>query len=456
MGEVATNPSPFGRKLRKDFLFDDDYININHGSFGTYPKPVQDEIRRWQSRVEARPDQFIRYDYPVELRKSRALMAEYLHAPVEAVVFVPNATTGVNTVLRNLVFADGEVIVYFATIYGACENTVRYICETTPARAARVEYTFPVEDDDLVGRFRDVVAAETKAGRKIKVAIFDTVVSMPGVRFPFEKLTQACRELGVLSLVDGAHGVGQVDLNLSELDPDFFVSNCHKWLFTPRPSAVFYVPVRNQHLMRSTLPTSHGFVPLPDPDAAGEEPYINPLPPSGESAFEGNFAFTATLDNSPLLCVSAALAYRQSLGGEAAIRTYCETLARDGGARVAALLGTEVLDNATRTMGRCFFANVRLPLALAVCEEAAAAAAPQREREGKRAIAKAEVPALVKNWAARTMVKDYGGFQALIEYGGGWWARLSAMVYLEMADFEWAAGVLKKVCERAERGEWMD
>ncbi|EOD49103.1 putative aminotransferase family protein [Neofusicoccum parvum UCRNP2] len=455
MGEVAStnDSSPFGRKLRKDFLFDDDYININHGSFGTYPKSVQKSFRHWQDCAEARPDQFIRYDYPVELRKSRALMADYLNVPFETVVFVPNATTGVNTVLRNLEYEDGDVIVYFATIYGACEKTVKYICETTKAQEAKVEYTYPIEDDELVRRFKEVVAKERAAGRNVKVAIFDVVVSMPGVRMPFEALTEACRELGVLSLIDGAHGVGQIELDLGKLNPDFFVSNCHKWLLTPRGCAVFHVPLRTQPLIRSTLPTSHGFSPRPVPGAPAS---INPLPPTGESNFESNFAFTGSGDWSPFLCVGAALAYRASLGGEAAVRSYCSALARQGGARAAALLGTEVLENGAGTLGRCFFANVRLPLDLAACEALAVARAAERAAAGKKAVAREEVPALVKNWAARTMVMEYGGFQALIEYGGGWWARLSAMVYLEVADFEWAAGVLKKVCERAEEGEWLD
>jgi selenocysteine lyase/cysteine desulfurase len=143
---------------------------------------------------------------------------------------MPNATTGINTVLRNLVFQPGEHILYFATIYGACERTVSYITETTPAKSVKISYTYPVEDDWLVSAFKSKVKEVEDAGGKVKIAIFDTVVSMPGVRMPFEKLTAACKELGVLSCIDGAHGVGHLKLDLGAFDPDFFVSNCHKYV----------------------------------------------------------------------------------------------------------------------------------------------------------------------------------------------------------------------------------
>ena len=106
--------------------------------------------------------------------------------------------------------------------------TVQYITETTPAESARVEYTYPVEDDWLVEAFKQKVRDVQRAGGRVKVAIFDTVVSMPGVRVPFEQLTAACKELGVLSLVDAAHGVGHVELDVGKFDPDFLTSNCHK------------------------------------------------------------------------------------------------------------------------------------------------------------------------------------------------------------------------------------
>lgn len=127
-----------------------------------------------------------------------------------------------------MAYEDGDHILYFATIYKGCHSTVEYVTETTPAKSARLEYTYPVEDDWLVNAFKQKVQEVKNAGGRVKVATFDTVVSMPGVRVPFERLVQACKELGVLSLLDAAHGVGHLELDVEKLDPDFMTSNCHK------------------------------------------------------------------------------------------------------------------------------------------------------------------------------------------------------------------------------------
>jgi len=185
-------------------------------------------MRSFQDRAEAAPDAFIRYEYPKLLDQSRAALARLLKAPADTIVLVPNATTAVNTVLRGLEYQPGDVIVYLSTIYGACEKTIEYLTETTPVSGAKVNFLYPVEDDWLVNEFIRVVKHEQAEGRKVRIALFDTVTSMPGCRVPFERLTRACKDLGVLSCIDGAHGVGHVPLDLGTLDPDFFTSNCHK------------------------------------------------------------------------------------------------------------------------------------------------------------------------------------------------------------------------------------
>lgn len=134
-----------------------------------------------------------------------------------------------------MTFASGDVIIYFATIYGACEKTVAYLTETTPVEDYKISYTYPVSDAYLVNRLEDAIRELRGKGKNPKVAIFDTVVSMPGVRMPYEKLTEVCQREGVLSCIDAAHSVGMLplkDLDLGKLQPDFFFSNCHKLVIT--------------------------------------------------------------------------------------------------------------------------------------------------------------------------------------------------------------------------------
>jgi hypothetical protein len=132
-----------------------------------------------------------------------------------------------------------------------------------------------------------------------------------------------------------------------------------RWLFVPRGCAVFHVPLKHQRLIRSSTPTSHFFVPKP----VEGKVINNPLPPSNKSDFVTQFEFVGALDNSPYLCVPEALEFINSVcGGEKRIMRYCRDMAREGGALVATMLGTEVMENKEKTLQNFFFSNVRLPL----------------------------------------------------------------------------------------------
>ena len=233
---ASQEPTPFGVPMRQYFQYSPSYRPLNHGSFGTYPLPVLQQLQQYQLAAEQRPDAFIRYTYPRLLDESRQAVAEMLHVPAGEVVFVPNATTGLNSVLRALEYKKGDVIVYFATAYGAVEKTIRYIAETTEAEAVKIEANYPISDDVLVRMFEDTIERVNKE-KRVKLAVFDTISSLPGVRMPFERLTDVCKKREVLSMIDGAHGVGHIPLDLGALGADFFTSNCHKWV-VPFPLSV--------------------------------------------------------------------------------------------------------------------------------------------------------------------------------------------------------------------------
>ncbi|KAL4894970.1 aminotransferase family protein [Aspergillus ambiguus] len=434
--------TPFGAPMRKHFLFDPSFLNLNHGSFGTYPTAVRTALRQFQDDVEARPDPFIRYVTPEVLDKSREAVANMLKVPRKECVFVKNATTGVNTILRNIPFQPGDAIVYFETVYGALEKGIISCIESTPLQARKVHYQCPISHDELIERFQNVIRTTRAEGLNVKIALFDVITSLPAMRFPFERLTDICRQEGILSLIDGAHGIGQIPLDLGNLQPDFFTSNCHKWLFVPRSCCVLYVPERNQHLIRTTMPTSWGYI--PPPDAPETAPSVMQSGDSTKTAFESLFEFVATNDDTPYFCVPEALKFRNEVcGGEQKIYFYLERLANEAANLVAMLLETDVLQEPNLGPGeqsqlrRCGMSTVRLPIATKDHSTTG--------RPSYYVLQEDEVGPTV-NWFQTTLSYKYGTFVPIFAHGGWLWTRLSAQVYLEIRDFEWLGGILKEMC----------
>lgn len=222
-------PVPFGRQMREaHFLFDPEYTPLNHGSFGMYPRAVQTRLHEIQAMFESRPDFFMHEEAPTMVKQSRAAVAALLNAPLDDIVLVPNASTATNVILRSLTFNEGDVLIHLSTAFGAVQKTLQYLCETTPVKGVTLPVAYPISDDQVVQAFKKGIQDAKLQGKRVRAALLDTISSLPGVRNPWERLVQVCKDEDVLSIVDGAHGIGQISLNLKETRPDFFTSNLHK------------------------------------------------------------------------------------------------------------------------------------------------------------------------------------------------------------------------------------
>jgi hypothetical protein len=191
-------------------------------------------------------------------------------------------------------------------------------------------------------------------------------------------------------------------------------------------------------LIRTCIPTSHGYQPL------GSKPEI----PDGKTPFVFLFEFVATSDYTPYLCVPAALEFRKKIcGGEEAIRRYCYELARLGGAKAAEILGTDVMGAGFEGSGmnECCFANVRLPLNFQTHDG--------NTGEGKGKVFKAEEAGKIGKWINVTAAKEFDTYLQIAFHADAMWVRLSAQIYLEVADFEWVGYRLEELCGRVQKGE---
>lgn len=234
------------------WLLQPDLIFLSHGAFGACPKRVLERQAEWRARMERQPLQFLARDLEGHLDSARETLAAFIGANAEDVVFVPNATSGVNTVLRSLSFEKGDELLVTDQEYNACRNALNFAAERAGARVAVANLPFPVQNEEqLVAPILERVTTKTR------VALIDHVTSQTGLLLPIERLVRELADRGVDTLVDGAHAPGMVPVDLNRLGAAYYTGNCHKWLCAPKGAAFLHVRSDKQSLIRP-LTISHG------------------------------------------------------------------------------------------------------------------------------------------------------------------------------------------------------
>jgi selenocysteine lyase/cysteine desulfurase len=223
----------FGHSLLPYFRMDPKYVNLNHGSYGSVPNAVLNQANSIRDQIELNPDLFMRYQVYNDVDQVRAQIAKYINAQFQNVVFVPNASSGVNAVLRSLRPPNSvqNKILYLDTEYMMTQNTLAYVAKAQgfDDQLLKVHVQFPLTSQQIV----DAVVSELEANPgQVYLAVFSHINSVPGIILPVKELIAACHARNVLTLIDGAHVLGHIPLDVTDLDADFYVSNAHKCVFS--------------------------------------------------------------------------------------------------------------------------------------------------------------------------------------------------------------------------------
>jgi len=305
--------------LKKLFLLDPDVTYLNHGSFGACPRPVFEAYQRWQRELERQPVGFIGQRTAL-LATARTRLANLLGVQAVDVVYFPNPTTAINMVARNVKLQPGDEILATDHEYGAMDRTWRYVCKKAGAKYINWPIPLPLTTPAaFVEAFWAGVTPHTK------VVFISHITSPTALIFPVKEICQRAQQAGILSIIDGAHAIGQVPLDLVDLGCDIYTGACHKWLCAPKGSAFLYARRQVQSWL-DPLVVSFGY--NEDPDQAT---YSN-------SRFIDYHEWQGTCDTSAYLATPAAIDFQEEHHWPE-VRERCHQLGLHTRQRIEAITG---------------------------------------------------------------------------------------------------------------------
>ena len=306
------------------FLLDAGVIFLNHGSFGACPRPVFEAYQAWQRKLESQPVQFFGRDYAGYDKHARQVLGVELNADPEDLVYIPNATYGVNVIAHSLSdhpgssLRPGDEILTTGHEYGACNHAWEYACRKTGVKYIYQPIPLPVSSpEEIVERFWQGVTPRTR------LIYLSHITSPTALRFPVEAICQRARQAGILTVIDGAHAPGQIPLDLRAIGADFYTGNCHKWMMAPKGAAFLYARPEVQPLVE---PLIVGWGWNPDSSKIQGSPFFSYL------------QWTGTKDPAAALSVPAAIQFAAEHNWET-IRQQCHALLRQTIQRICDLTG---------------------------------------------------------------------------------------------------------------------
>ena len=238
--------------MREHWLLDPEITYLNHGSFGATPRVVLEKQEEFRIQLEREPVRFFVRELEPLLDDARRQVAEFVGADPAGLAFVPNATAGVNAVLRSLDLDKHDELLVTNHEYNACRNVLEYVAGLAGARVVVVDVPFPISSPDEI-----IAPVLEKVSERTRIFLIDHVTSQTALIMPVEQLVREMSERGVDTLIDGAHAPGMLPLDIRSLGAAYYTGNLHKWVCAPKGAAFLYTRENRRYAVRPAS-ISHG------------------------------------------------------------------------------------------------------------------------------------------------------------------------------------------------------
>lgn len=222
--------------VRDRFVMPTGYACLNAANLCPSPAGVLETYFESTRSVDRDPSSQNRQKTRAGREAARRAIAGILRVTPEEIVITRNTSESNNLVSSGLDLKPGDDVVIFSDNHPSNHAAWRQKAERFGYAVRTVDQVNPHPGADYyVNAFAKAITARTK------VIAFTHVTSSVGDLLPARELCRLARERGVLSLVDGAQSFGVLDVDLSDMRPDFYTGSAHKWPCGPKECGVLYV-----------------------------------------------------------------------------------------------------------------------------------------------------------------------------------------------------------------------
>jgi selenocysteine lyase/cysteine desulfurase len=235
-GVAGARDESFWRTVRDKFLLPVDLALMNAANLCPASRPVLEVLEaetRWVDRDPSLPN---RRRMTEGRETTRKLLAGFLHATPEEIVITRNTSEGNNIVSSGLDLKAGDEVIVVSDNHPSLLNAWQQKAKRFGFSVRVIDQVNPHPGTDYyVDAFAKAMTTRTR------VVAFSHVTASVGDLFPAKDLCRLARERGVLSIVDAAQSFGVLDIDLSDMQPDFFTGSAHKWPCGPREVGVLFI-----------------------------------------------------------------------------------------------------------------------------------------------------------------------------------------------------------------------
>lgn len=239
---LPAGPEPdFWSRIRADYDLKPDYVNLENGYYNIIPRPTLEAFVEKVRMVNYEGAYYMRTVQWENKNRISARLAKLLGCPADTLAVTRNTTESLDTIIGGYPWKAGDEAIYAGQDYGAMQDHFELVAQRYGVVCRKVSVpNHPESDEQLVSLYEQQITPRTR------LLMICHMINITGQILPVRKICDMAHRHGVEVLVDGAHCVGHIKVDLAELNCDYYGSSLHKWLSTPLGAGILYV--KKEHI----------------------------------------------------------------------------------------------------------------------------------------------------------------------------------------------------------------